>query len=118
MTSIHIVAPRARRSFAFGLTLVPPHLLDEGALLVRIALPEKAGYFVIAGTNAAQQILDAGGRIRHGEVILEPLLNLERTAEMPLGNLLLELLDLARRQFAWVTLRLQGPQRAANPWLR
>src|ERR1039457_1192818 len=83
MTSIHIVATGARCVIAFRLALMPPHLLDECPLLVRIPFPKKAGYLVIAGTNAAEQILDARGRIRHAEVILEPLLDLLRAAEMP-----------------------------------
>src|SRR3954469_18757772 len=102
MTSIHIIAAGARRVFAVRLALVTPYFLDEGPLFVGIAFPEKGGHLVISGTNAAEQILDARGGIRRCEGVLEPLPDLLRTVELPRGNLLLELLDLTRRQFAWI----------------
>src|ERR1700683_2685260 len=102
MTRIDIIAPCEWCVFTFRFTLVTPDLLDEGPLFVRVPFPEKGRHFVIASPNAMQEVLDAGGRIRHGEGVREPLLNLLRTAEMPLGNRLLELLDLTWRQVAWV----------------
>ena len=90
VAGVHEVAPGPRPRLA----PLPPILPDERLLLVAVGLPEEAGDLVVAGADAAEQVLHAGGRVGDAEGLLDPGAHLVGVVEAPPGDLLLESLDL------------------------
>jgi hypothetical protein len=83
---------------------------DELLLLVRVGFPQEAGHPVVAGADAAQQILDATGGVQDTERFLDPEADLIGAAKAPRTDLLLEALDLCGGEVPRVAPVMLGAQ--------
>ena len=106
VAGVHEIPPGRRSSLA----LVPPVLPHPPLLLLDIGLPEEAGDLVVAGPDPAEQVLDARDRVGHAQGLLDPGADLLGVVEDPLGDLLLESLDLGGPEAARVALVVQGAE--------
>src|SRR5688572_28066114 len=106
MASVHEVPPGLRPR----LPLVPPVLPHELLLLRDVGLPEEARDLVIAGPDPVEQLLNTRGRVSHTEGVLDPGADLLGGVKRPLGDLLLELLDLGRSEATGITPVVQGAE--------
>src|SRR5215203_2291105 len=94
MAGIDIKAKGQRLAWALHLASVSPHFLDEGALLFRLAFPQKPADLMEGDTDAGQEIFQAGQGVDDLELLLDPGANLFGTAEVSLGDFGLEQVDL------------------------
>src|SRR3954470_17347853 len=106
MARVHEVATGLRPRF----TPMPPILPHELTLLLPVRLPEEAGDLVVAGPDAVQQVLHPGGGVSDPELLLDPGPHLIGVVEAPLGDLLLESLDLSGSQPTGIASIVQGTQ--------
>ena len=70
---------------------------------------------MVAGPDAVQQVLHPGGGVSDAEVLLDPGPHLLGVVEAPLGDLLLELLDLGGSQPTGIAPVVQGTQLVQVP---
>src|SRR5512135_3449036 len=76
----------------------------------RSAFQKKAGDLVVVRPDAVQQVLHPRGGVADPEMLLDPGPHLLGVVEAPLGDLLLELLDLGGSQPTGVAVIVQGTQ--------
>src|SRR3954454_6592449 len=107
VASVHEIPPCLRPRLPFVTPVLPHELL----LLRDVGLPEEARDVVLAGPDPVEQLLDARGRVRHTESLLDPGADLFGGVKRPLGDLLLELLDLGRSEATGITPVVQGAER-------
>src|SRR4051794_40432326 len=93
-----------------GLGLLPPVLVEELFLLVRVGLPQEASDLVVTDADAIEQILYAAGLVRHAEGVVNPLANLIGVAEAAGADLIFESLDLVGGELARVPLVVEGAE--------
>src|SRR5262249_32062988 len=110
MTGIHEVAARTPGPRPLRGRLPPLVMGDELLLLVRVGLPQEPGHLVIAGADAAQQLLDATGGVQDTERFLDPEADLIGVAEASRADLVLEALDLSGGEVARVAPVVKGAE--------
>src|SRR5262245_36589847 len=110
MTGVHEVAARAPRPRPLRGRLQPLVMGDELLLLVRVGLPPEAGHLVVAGADAAHQLLDATGGVQDTERFLDPEADLIGVAEATGADLLLETLNLSGGEVARVAPVVKGAE--------
>src|SRR3954454_8855218 len=106
VASVHEIPPCLRPRLPFVTPVLPHELL----LLRDVGLPEEARDVVLAGPDPVEQLLDARGRVRHTESLLDPGADLFGGVKRPLGDLLLESLDLGRSEATGITSVVQGAE--------
>src|SRR5450631_1606961 len=110
MAGIHEIPPGVTSPLAVSLGLLPPVLLDELFLLLRIGFPEESSHLVVADADASEQILHSAGLVADAEGLLDPVANLIRVAEAARADFVSESIDLAGSEFARIALVVEGAE--------